>query len=372
MPKVICHIITGDLWAGAEVQVFNLLCSLKDCSIYDYYVICFNEGIITSQLSIKGFKVIIIDEKINNTLSIAFKIDSVLKSISCSFVHVHGYKEMFIASIIKLHRLGSLKIVRTFHGKGIFGSKKFHHLLIETINSRFLNYGVFVSNELKLSLQYYFSKNLNCSVVYNGISIITTSLCDNSSKSLLDEFNITKNAFILGTVGRLVPVKGFDILLYVISNLIKYFSNIFLIIIGDGPLRKRLEQQAVDLNIIKNVIFTGFRENSKELIMCFDIFALSSYHEGIPMVLLEAMISSIPIISTRVGGIPELLRNQIDAVLVSPNNISEYSKSCAELINDPFKRSILAKNALHRVKSMFNSTISAEKIQLIYNKIETP
>lgn len=127
---------------------------------------------------------------------------------------------------------------------------------------------------------------------------------------------IPESTRVLGTVGRLVPVKNHRLLLYVLRELRGRLDDLTLVIIGEGPERRRLEALACELGIADGVVLTGERRDAEALLPAFDVFCLSSLCEGIPLTLLEAMAAGVPVVSTSVGGIPEAARPDQDALLV--------------------------------------------------------
>src|SRR5271163_2364453 len=134
-------------------------------------------------------------------------------------------------------------------------------------------------------------------------------------------FRTAPDSFELLCVGRLVPGKGQYILLAAISRLVKSYPNVRLRLVGDGPDRAGLERAIAANDLGRYVILEG--SVNQDQIRAFyrqtDIFVLPSFAEGIPVVLMEAMAMEIPCVSTFVAGIPELIRNDVDGILVSPS-----------------------------------------------------
>jgi glycosyltransferase involved in cell wall biosynthesis len=144
--------------------------------------------------------------------------------------------------------------------------------------------------------------------------------------------------FVVGTVGRLRPVKNQSSLLRAVSLLIERSpslrNEIGVAIIGDGPERARLEQQVQAENLQDVVAFLGARDDVADLLAHFDVFVLPSLAEGISNTVLEAMATGLPVIATRVGGNPELIEDGLTGRLVPPEDSETMARSIADYFSD--------------------------------------
>jgi colanic acid/amylovoran biosynthesis glycosyltransferase len=138
-------------------------------------------------------------------------------------------------------------------------------------------------------------------------------------------------------VGRLAPVKAQHILIGAIDLVRREYPKVLLHMVGGGPDRKALEQEVAALGLDENVVFHGFtaQDQLDQLYRQADIFALPSFAEGVPGVLMEAMAMEIPCVSTWITGIPELIRNGVDGLLVAPSDVEAFAEAIRQLIADP-------------------------------------
>ncbi len=138
-------------------------------------------------------------------------------------------------------------------------------------------------------------------------------------------------------VGRLAPVKAQHVLVEAVAKLVSGGRGVLLHLVGDGPDRGSLERHVDALGIRAHVVFHGFtaQERLNELYSQADIFALASFGEGLPGVLMEAMAMEIPCVSTWITGVPELIRDGIDGILVPPADAAAFASGLARLIDDP-------------------------------------
>lgn len=171
---------------------------------------------------------------------------------------------------------------------------------------------------------------------------------------------IEKHHPIIGTVGRLHYQKGFDTLLNAIPFVLDDHPNALLVIVGDGPLLEPIKKQVEDLAIQKSVVLLGARGDIPEVLRIFDIFVSSSRWEGLPGVLLEAMASGIPIVATNIPGTNEIINNEINGLLVNPEDPVSMAKGIKQLLSSPEIQSKFIAESFIKVQSYSIENISHE------------
>ena len=161
--------------------------------------------------------------------------------------------------------------------------------------------------------------------------------------------------FHLISVGRLAEVKGYPVLLDAVGLLIKEGRDLRLTLVGDGPERDQLKEQARRLGIADKVVFAGWKtqDELRLLYQNSEVCVLSSFAEGIPVVLMEAMASGIPCVAPRITGIPELIRDGIEGLLVTPSHTDELASAIGTLMDDPDLRRQMASLCRHRIAEKF-------------------
>jgi glycosyltransferase involved in cell wall biosynthesis len=137
-------------------------------------------------------------------------------------------------------------------------------------------------------------------------------------------------------VGRLAAVKGVPLLLMALQNLLPDFPKLHLTFIGDGPERARLEEMAASLGVTSAVTFAGYRGQSEVAaqLQTTDVLVLPSFAEGVPVVLMEAMAAEVPVVTTRIAGIPELVEDRVSGALVRPGDVAELTDALREILAD--------------------------------------
>ncbi|HWE53370.1 MAG TPA: glycosyltransferase family 4 protein, partial [Bryobacteraceae bacterium] len=169
------------------------------------------------------------------------------------------------------------------------------------------------------------------------------------------EFRAKPPVFQLLCVGRLVPAKGQHILLRAIAELVSLGYNLRLRLVGDGPSRADLERYCSENDLNRTVTFEGAvnQDRIREFIGSADLFVLASFAEGVPVVLMEAMACEVACVSTIITGIPELIRNGIDGLLVPSSDEHALAEAIGGLIDDPQLRRRLGKAGRVRVTQTF-------------------
>ncbi|MCL5057638.1 MAG: glycosyltransferase family 4 protein [Actinobacteria bacterium] len=202
--------------------------------------------------------------------------------------------------------------------------------------------------------------------VYNGIA--PEAFCSGPDREYLERVTgIPAGRKLVGTVARLAPQKGLKYLLNAASLLSARGEELSFVIVGDGPLRKELEKEVSDLDLPGRVFFTGQRRDVDRLMPCFDVFVLPSVSEGLPLTILEAMAAGRPVVSTRVGGIPEVIEEGVSGLLVDPGDIEGLARAIAYIAGDEEIARRMGGQGRERVVKHFNSRKMAGDTDSIYN-----
>ncbi|MGC8979836.1 glycosyltransferase, partial [Caldisericum sp.] len=149
----------------------------------------------------------------------------------------------------------------------------------------------------------------------------------------------------------------------------KQSLNLKVALVGDGSLKSEYKKLVKDLSLEDNIKFLGIRRDVEKLMRLSKIFVLPSRYEGLPMVILEAMANRIPIIATKVGGIPEVIEDGIEGLLVEPESKDELTKKILYLLNNPSLREQLSKNAFEKVKSEYSIQSYTQRMLKLYEEV---
>jgi len=251
------------------------------------------------------------------------KVIRVIRSYEIDVIISHRYKAFYIAIFVNIFS-SIKKIYSVVHRIGEFKKRTRKTLanLLCRKNHTIIGVSNAVSNDLRQNLWRLSPGNIL--TIHNAVNIADIENSLLSRNEALDVLGIPKNNFIFGTIGRLVPLKGHLYLLQAFALIQDKYPEALLVIIGGGRIARDLYAKADELGLNGRVVFTGKIENAAQLLLSFDTFIFSSLEEAFGLVLLEAMIAKLPIISTNSGGIPEVLGNGTEMIMPGdPEALSE-------------------------------------------------
>ena len=368
----VCHVAMGDLWAGAEVQLLSLMRYLARLPGFECSVILFNEGRLAEELRKLPVSLTVISEQTFSPMGIAYRLAKALRKIRPDVVHTHKYKDSFIGTLVA-RSLGIPYVVRVVHGlpepfMGLRNAKMVAYTAADRLMTGwFVDRVVAVSSDIeKVLIGMYGSNRVSC--IHNGIDLEAVRVTT-SREAFRRKWQIPEDAVVIGTVGRLVPVKGHAILLDATRILQASIGNVALVLVGDGPLRKDLEANAKRLGLEKSVIFAGQQDQSYDFMNMMDVFVLPSLHEGIPMVVLEALALQRPVVATRVGGIPEVIEHGQTGFLAEPSDASSLARLLQRLVEDLPMAVSIGKAGRTRVEEKFTARTMAGKTAELYEQV---
>jgi glycosyltransferase involved in cell wall biosynthesis len=354
MKTKLAHVAGSLDYGGAENQVALLLNGLNSC-FFDRFLITFKKVETTKSRALcDTIKLFNVGFRRRGQIVCIFRLYRLFKTLGIEVVQAHTYYANLYASIAA--RLAGVKVVMTTeHGQASW-KRPTHHLIERRIISPLVSMRVAVSNDIRNI------RVLSGDVSATKITVINNCVVIPETKA---SHNI-KERLKIGTVGRLVPAKDYQTLIRAFGKVIGDGFNAELTIVGDGPERARLEKEVQDLVLYEHVTFAGFQANVDIFLNEFDIFVLTSITEGIPIAMLEAMAKGLPVVATIVGGIPEVLQDNVDGLLVESSNPQMIADTLKRLINDRFLRIRLGEAAREKIKSSFCSESVCKQYEQLY------
>ncbi len=202
-------------------------------------------------------------------------------------------------------------------------------------------------------------------IIYSGMDQ-KEQLSQERITALKSSIGISSQEYVIGCVARLHPDKGLEDLLRAGAIIGGKFSSFRILLVGDGPQRAYLQELAHKLGIGQQVVFTGFRSDVDSLIQTFNLFVLPSLEEGFSLSIMEAMVFGIPVIATRVGGMPEIIISNKTGVLVPPHEPRILAREILRLIHNPGLAQKLGKAGELQVKNKFSFPQCLEQIENLY------
>lgn len=282
-----------------------------------------------------------------------------LRSRSLDHVHVHFASQAATVALILTH-IVPINLSITVHGPDEFFDVPGFYLTEKIAASRFIAcISFFAQSQLM---------KLTPGRDWHKFDIARLGVdCDHFSPR---PFRASPGCFEILSVGRLVTAKGQRILIEAVAQLIEGGRKIRLRIVGDGPERKDLEDLVEQRGLMSQIRFEGSinQDRIQEFYMAADIFALASFAEGIPVVLMEAMAMEIPCVATCINGIPELIRDGVDGLLVAPSDVQGLADALARLMDEVTLRESLGKAGRLRVQQCYEISKSADRLADIFRR----
>lgn len=206
-------------------------------------------------------------------------------------------------------------------------------------------------------------------VIHNGISPDEMSRESALREKIRSEFNIKNNEILIGSVGRLVNFKGYKYLITAFKTILEELPDTKLMIVGDGEQMSSLKEQAKVLQVNDRIVFTGFRDDLQAVYSAFDVYANTSISGGgelFPFSILYAMAQGIPVVASRVGDIPEMVKDNENGYLVDEKSPYKIAEKLIEVITDKDKAENFGKKGRFMLEQNFMLTKMTDKIENVY------
>jgi L-malate glycosyltransferase len=360
--SIICHIISGDLWAGAEVMAFHLLKSIAGFPELKIIAIILNEGRLASEIGNLGLEVHLVDEKINSFPQLFLKMLKLLKNRPIDIIHTHRYKENILSFLLSIV-LRRPKRIATLHGMPEFQKNSFTaHGFVNRLNSfllsRYFHATVPVSHEMRNTLESRHGfKADSIKVIHNGIPVPEKP-----------RQRSEKTDFTIGSSGRLFPVKDFRLFIE-IACLLRKKDTIRFRLAGDGIEREMLASFVKERRLEDIFEMPGHIDDVDSFYGTLDLYVNTSHHEGIPMTVLEAMSYGIPVIAPRIGGLPEIVENGQEGFLIEGRAPGDFAEKCGLLYENKPLYLKFADAARSKIEKEFSSLMMARRYASAYNEL---
>jgi glycosyltransferase involved in cell wall biosynthesis len=266
-------------------------------------------------------------------------------------------------------------VVHTFHGhvlRGYFGRiTSFGFRTLERWLARMTTSLIAVSPEVRDDLvALHVAPAEKFTVVRLGIDL--ASRVDNDDAQRREtrrQMGLSEDAFVVGWVGRMTAVKRTDAVVRTLQTLVGSGVDAYLVLVGDGPDRASLERYAHDLGVIKRCLFLGYQEDVARFYDAMDVLILPSINEGTPVSVIEALAAARPAVATRVGGIPDVVRDGVDGFLVDSADPEELAARLGELASDPELRARMGSAGRDRVVERYAVQRLVDDVDALYRSL---
>jgi len=363
-PITVCHIISGDLWAGAEVVVYHLLKHLKGYNNLNLSAILFNEGRLADEIRSMDIPVEIVNEANQSFLRIVRETSKILGRGSTDIVHSHRTKENILAYLSTAFRKG-VRLLGTLHGMPEYMGKNRNskYLILHRFNRSLMSISfskvVVVSQDMRRHFTETFGfPGDQVHVIRNG-----TEIPGNIPPRKDTAF------FTIGSMGRMVPVKDYPLMVEIAREVCRQTDSVRFELAGDGPDREKVIDLIGGYRLEDKFLLRGFVENLSDFYGGIDLYLNTSVHEGIPMSVLEAMSFGIPVIAPDMGGLKEIVKDGREGYLVDSRDPKVFAKACIDVYQNASLRQSMGTSARERVRNEFSNERMAREYHDLYRNI---
>jgi polysaccharide pyruvyl transferase CsaB len=365
----VLHLIGGGDVGGAKVHVLSLV---KELSKHiDVKIVSFRPGAFADDAHAMGIDIEVV--RTGNIFRDIKRVINMVREGEYQIIHSHGAKANLISIITKIFT--KIPTVTTVHSdyKLDYMHSALKTLTFGSINSvalRYIDYYIGVSRNFKQMLIERNFNSDNIFILYNGMDF-NKPLKQYSREEFSKRYKLelVDDDIVVGIAARLYPVKGIDTLIEAAKLVIQKNPHVKFIIGGDGEDRDSLEQKASSLGVRNNVFFLGWLDDPYELMSNVDISVLTSISESFPYSILEGARFKKATISSRVGGIPDLIDHGENGYLFNPGDYHKLAEYILELADDSTKRMEMGEKIYNKASTLFSLENMCNTQLNIYNKI---
>ncbi|QVL31139.1 glycosyltransferase [Telmatocola sphagniphila] len=280
--------------------------------------------------------------------------------------HGHDYKTNALGLLLK--RFHPMRLVTTLHGWVHNTHRTPLYYRIDQLTLRYYEKVICVSEDLYKLARQAGVPATRCELLENGIDLEDYKRRKSITEAK-EELGFRTDRLLIGACGRLSAEKGFDILIAAVGHLLQNFPFVELAIVGEGEEKAKLEQIIRDWSLQDHVKLLGYRSDVPQLYEAFDIFALSSHREGLPNVVLEAMATEVPVVATAVNGVPKLIREGENGLLVRAGQVEDLREALQRLVEEASLRQRLGSRARQTVENEFSFAKRMDKLRRMYDRM---
>jgi len=365
----ILYLITQSEWGGAGRYVFDLAGNLPK----DQYEVAVaaggNEELFESlkKIAITTYQLKNLVRQISaiDDIKAYSEIKKLVKKVNPDILHLNSSKAGVIGAIAGRHAKVK-KIVYTAHGfvfnEPMPGWKKIIYLLAEKFSAKYKDAIICVSEfDRQTAIKNKIASETKLVTVNNGVGPIDFI----DSKTAREKLNLPPDKIVIGTIANFYETKGLVYLIKAAKLITEKFPDVIFRLIGFGQLENDLKAEIQRLNL-SDRFFIGKVENGKNYLKAFDYYILSSVKEGFPYAILEAMQTGLPIVATNVGGIPEMISDKTNGLLVKSADPRALAQALTSLLQDKNLAAQLGNQAKLDVEKKFSLQKMLAETQKVY------
>jgi glycosyltransferase involved in cell wall biosynthesis len=355
------HIDTARTWRGGQSQVMHIVLGLRSLE-HRALLVAHPEGELFRRMS-EGVDLIPLSPRNEVDLNAAWRLSRLLKQGSPSVIHAHDHNAVAMASL-------ALSILSPSPRPTLIATRRIefriaHHSFSRWTYSR-VDHFIAISTAVRNRLVADGIPAHRISVVHEGVDVDRIERLPGGN--VHGAFYLPTHAPVVGNVGALTSQKGQHDLIEAAALVVREVPDARFVILGEGELRESLEQQIHRKHLERHVMLGGFRADAVALMKDFDVFVLSSTHEGLCTSLIDAMAAAKPAVATAVGGVPEVVVDGETGFLVAPHDPPAMADRIVQLLTDAALRTGMGAAALKRARARFTVERMVEETVAVYSR----
>jgi glycosyltransferase involved in cell wall biosynthesis len=364
----VLHLRSSAGFFGAERVIVTLMASTSRDENVETFLACI-ENYINGDRSLlhhaqeAGLSAVELPCKSRMDLGTIRHLRQFCKTNKIDIIHTHDYKSLFYGIIVS--KLSGFKLVTTLHGKTSGDAKNRLYELIENRLLNLVNHITVVSKPL-LKLLSNAGLDKKTTLIANGVDEINFK--PGATGFGKPYWGFESDCFLFGTIARMSEEKGHEFLLKTFVNFAVKEDKARLLFIGDGPLEQDLKILAEERGISEKVCFAGPRKEVEKILNDLDCYVSPSHTEGMPMSILEAMATALPIIATNVGSVGDMLSNE-SGRLIQAGDSPALLEQMHYALEYPEQMKALGENARSKVESTYSAAIQRHEYANIYHSL---
>lgn len=368
----VVHIHGGRILCGAATHILTLL-EYLDRDIFEPHLVLLHDGQMTQTARARGLTPYVLRPRFPGDPAAIWRLHRLMRQRAVQAVHTHTLNGNFYGRLAALlsPRPRIITSVHTFMNEAVadFCPSKMRRAFLlwqDRAVRRLATLIVTPSEGVKRFLCKQGTPCTKIAVIYNGIHVSADDGDPGQRAALRSLWNIGPKTFLIGVAGRLVQQKNIGTLLKAVRILQTTGLDPYLMIIGDGPERDRLESQAAELGLHERTTFTGWQPNARSLMNALDLYVLPSLEENFPYSVLEAMAASKPVVAFDSGSLAEMIEHGVTGFLVAPASAHDLALAIQIIMTQQDLASRMGRAGRRRVKERFRADVMTRQMERIY------
>jgi sugar transferase (PEP-CTERM/EpsH1 system associated) len=347
----VVHVVLSLDVGGLERNVIN---QIKEGTLLgqELWIVCLEQpGALALRAEDLGGRVMCLDKTPGIRLGLIPRLRSLFREVRPDIVHTHQIAPLFYAGAAA-RMSGGARVVHTEHGLPLVESRRKTRWLGRWSALHCDVFFCLTQEMADVLLRHRIVPRRKLRVIRNGIDTSAYRAASRGA-ALRESLGLGPDTPIIGSVGRLAEIKQLDVLIRAFARVRRGCPDAHLLLVGDGLERGNLEALSEELGLGRAVHFAGYQSGVADYLHAMNCFALTSRSEGTPQAVLEASVAGLPVVATRVGGIPEIIEDGRTGVLFEPGDEESLADTLLNFIRDPESARSLGEAARRRVESLY-------------------